>query len=116
MATFSKEFLSGGTGDGLGIKVTQTATVGDTIHAADASEKDEIFIYAFNTDSSDRTLTLEWGGADDPDDLIEHVVPATDGLHLVVPGLILSGGDTVKAFASAANVIVIYGFVNRITA
>jgi hypothetical protein len=114
MPTYSKEFLSGGTGDGLGLKITPTATAGTTVHAAHATAKDEIYIYAFNTHTSDVTLTLEWGDVTAPDDLIEHVVPATDGLHLITPGLILTN-KTIGAFASVADVIIIYGFVNRIT-
>jgi hypothetical protein len=116
MATFTKEFLSGGTGDGLGLKITPTVTAGTIVHTAESTPiKDEIFIYAFNTDTDDVIVTLEWGGVVDPSDLIETVVPATDGLHLLTPGLILSNDDVVKCFASVENVIVIYGFVNRIT-
>jgi hypothetical protein len=116
MATFTKEFLSGGAGDGNGIIINPTATAGTTVHTAESTPiKDEIFIYAFNTDTDDVIVTLEWGGVVDPDNTIEVVVPATDGLHLLTPGLILSNDDVVKCFASVTNVIVIYGFVNRIT-
>jgi hypothetical protein len=115
MATITKQFLSGST-NGRGIKVTGVnAGAAVTIHAADADDKDEVHLWAFNTDSSDRVLTIEFGGTTDPDDLVEFTVPATDGSHLVIPGWVISGGLNVKAFAAVANVIVIHGFVNRIT-
>jgi hypothetical protein len=114
MATYSKEFLSGGTGDGLGIKVVATATAGTTIHTAHATAQDEIHLWAWNTDTVNRVLTVEFGGATDPDDLIEMDIPFQDGLYLVVPGLPLTN-LVVKAFAAAANIIVVHGFVNRLT-
>ena len=120
MATFSKTILSGST-DGKGIKVAATATAGTTIHtgSATATTLDEIWLYAVNTDSTDRKLTIEWGGVGSPDDLIEYTVKAENGLYLIAAGLLIKGNATplvVRAFAATANVIVIHGYVNRITA
>ena len=120
MATFSKIVLSGST-DGRMIKVAATATAGTTIHtgSATATTFDEIWLYAVNSDSTDRKLTIEWGGVTAPDDLIEFTVPAESGLYLIAPGLVLKGNATpliVRAFAASANVVSIAGFVNRITA
>lgn len=115
MATFTKEFLSG-TGDGTGFKLAQTvAGSAETIHTAHATATDEIHLWAFNSDSTDRLVTILFGGTTDPDDYIEFTVPAQDGAYLVIPGWILSGSAVVKAFAAAANVITINGYVNRIT-
>jgi len=120
MATFSKLTLSGST-DGRAIKVAATATPGTTIHtgSATATTFDEIWLYAQNTDSSDRKLTIEWGSTSSPDDLIEQTITAESGLVLVVPGLVIKGNATqlvVRAFAATTNVITIHGYVNRITA
>lgn len=114
MATYTKHILSGST-DGKGIKVTQTATAGDTIHTAHATALDEIWLYAVNTSGSDIKLTIEWGQADAPDGNIEVTTLAESGLILVIPGLLLTNSLVVKAFAGTANVLVIHGFVNRIT-
>ena len=120
MATFSKVNLSGSTGGRL-IKVAQTATTGTTIHATGTSSSifDEIWLYAVNSDTTARKLTIEFGGTSAPDDLIELTVAAESGLVLVVPGLTLVGtgsaARTVTAFAATANVISIGGYVNRIT-
>ncbi len=117
MATYSKELLSGGT-NGKNIKVAATATAGTTIHTATSgtSNLDEIWLYACNTDSTDRKLTIEYGGATSPDELTEITITAEAGWVLVVPGLLLQNSLVVKAFAAAANVVNINGFVNRVTA
>ncbi len=120
MATFSKIALSGST-DGKMIKVAATATAGTTIHTGSttATTFDEVWLYAVNSDTSARKLTIEWGGVSSPDDLIEFTVPAEDGLYLMVPGLVIKGNATaliVRAFCATANVVSIAGYVNRITA
>ena len=117
MATYTREFLTGST-NGKGIKVAATATPGTTVHTAIAgtSSKDEIWLYAVNSSATDVKLTLEWGEATAPDGNIEQTVPAESGLMLLTPGLLLQNSLVLKAFAGSANVIVIHGYCNRITA
>jgi len=120
MATFSKDILSSST-NGRAIKVAATGTPGTTIHTGSTTTTtyDEVWLYAQNTDTTARKLTIEWGNTTSPDDLIEITVPAESGLMLVVPGLIIKGAATalvVRAFAATTNVITIHGYVNRITA
>ena len=114
MAAFSKVALSGAA-DGLMIKVVATSTLGTTIHTAHATAKDEVWLWAVNSDTTDRKLTIEWGGATSPDCLIEVTIPAESGLVLVVPGMILSNSKVVTAFCASANVVMLGGYVNRIT-
>jgi hypothetical protein len=111
--------LSGST-DGRAIKVAATGTPGTTIHtgSSTATHYDEIWLYAQNTDTTARKLTVEWGGTSSPDDLIEITIPAESGLTLVAPGLVIKGNATplvVRAFAASANVVTIHGYVNRIS-
>ena len=119
MATFSKVKLSGST-NGRGILVAATASTGTTIHATGTSSTvlDEVWLYAYNSDTAAVTLTVEFGGTTAPNDNIKLSIPATSGLTLVVPGLILSGtgsaASTITAFAGTTNKIVITGYVNRI--
>ena len=115
MATFSKQLLSGST-NGKQIKVAATATAGTTIHTAHATDLDEIWIYAVNSSASSVKLTIEYGEATAPDGNIEVTVLPEAGLVTIVPGLILTGSLVVKAFAGTANVIMLSGYVNRITA
>jgi len=113
MATFSKALLSGST-NGRQIKVVATASSGTLIHTAHATALDEIWLYAVNDTATDRLLTIQWGGTTATDDDIEFTVRAQNGLYLIVPGLLLTGGTVVRAFCAAANAIQISGYVNRI--
>lgn len=115
MPTYSKLKLSGST-DGRMVKVAATATPGTTIHTAHATDLDEIWLYAVNSDATARKLTIEFGGTTSPDDTIEVTIQPEAGLTVVVPGLILTNSTVVRAFAASANLVLIGGFVNRITA
>jgi hypothetical protein len=117
MATYSKVVLSGST-NGKGIKVAATGTAGTAIHTAGAgtSNADEIWLWCVNSSTSNVKLTIEWGETAAPDGNIEQTIPAEAGLVLIVPGLVLNNSCAVGAFAGTANVLVIFGFVNRITA
>ena len=119
MATFTKVNLSGST-QGRQIKVVATASSGTTIHATGTSSSiiDEVWLYAHNSSGSNVVLTVQYGGTTTPDDDIKLTIPATSGLTLVIPGLILTGtgsaANTIRAYAGTANVITISGYVNRI--
>ncbi len=108
--------LSGST-NGRGIKVAATASSGDTIHTAQSgtSTSDVITVYAYNSSASAVTLTLQWGGTTSVDDDIKLSIPATSGLTLVVPDLVLRNSLVVRAYAGTTNVVTIHGFVNRVT-
>jgi len=118
MATYSKVLLSDST-NGKNISVTG-ANTGAAVDIHDAvagtSDIDEVWLYACNTDSTDRKLTIEYGGVASPDDLTEVTIAAEAGWVLVVPGMLLQNGLVIKAFAAAANVVLVNGYVNRITA
>lgn len=120
MATFSKVLLSGST-NGRMIAVAATATAGTLIHATGTSSSiiDEVWLYAVNTDTTARKLTIEYGNAGTTSDQIEFTVAAESGLYLIVPGLVLTGtgvaANNIRAFAATTNVINIGGYVNRIT-
>ena len=117
MATYTKRALSGST-NGRQIKVAATATAGTTIHTAVAgtSDFDEVWLWCVNSSIVAVKLTVEFGGVSDPDDLIEVTVSPEEGLLLVCPGLVLQNGLVIGAFAGTADVLLISGFVNRITA
>jgi hypothetical protein len=116
MATISRIPLSGST-DGRGIKVVATASSGTTIHTAttSTSDCDVVTLYAYNSSASAVNLTLQWGGTTSVDDDIKLAIPATSGLTLVVPDMVLRNSLVVRAYAGTANVVTIHGFVNRVT-
>ena len=113
---YQKRKLSGSS-DGRGIVVAADSSPGTLIHRAlssvAANEWDEIFIQAVNTSASAVKLTVEWGGTDGPGDHIEVTIPAESGFTQVIPGHVLQNGAIVRAFAAAADVIVLHGYVNR---
>lgn len=125
MATFAKKTLSGST-DGRGILVTPTSSAGETIHTASstATTFQELWIEAYNSHSSDVDLTIEFGGTTSPDDHIKQTIPAGSagdykGTIKVIEGLVLKGNATplvIKAFASVADKITLFGYVNEIAA
>ena len=88
------------------------------VHAAGSgtSNLDEIWLWANNTSGSDVKLTIEWGTATADEGNIEVTIEAESGLVQIIPGLILCNSKDVQAFAGTTDVILITGFVNRITA
>lgn len=125
MAEFEKRRLSGST-DGKNIKIVATATAGTLIHTTSITGTDEnggfdeIWLYATNTSTSDVLLTIEFGGVTSPDDLVNVTIPAKgttglDGEKRIFEGRIIQNGLSVRAFAASANVINVYGYVNRVT-
>lgn len=118
MATAVKRKLSGST-DGMGIKVAATSSTGTTIHTAvsgtTAGTFDEVWLWAFNSDTADIVLTIEFGDTTAPDHNIVVTIPYKAGLVPVAPGLILQNGKVVTAFAGTANKVTLSGFVNAIT-
>ena len=118
--TVSKIKLSGST-DGKGIKVVHTSSgTADTIHQAQSGQVagnfDEIWLYAINNDTVTRLLSLGFGGLNAEDTLNVNVGPQGDVPICIVNGWPLQNALYVKAWcAAAANVITIFGFVNKIT-
>jgi hypothetical protein len=121
MATFTKEFLSGSDG-GRPIKLTGTNTNASVlIHTTGTSNTviDEVWLYAVNRDSVTRTASIQFGGTTEPDDVINVAVQPSQGLYVAIAGLPLTGtgsaGRTINAYSTAANVVSLIGYVNRIT-
>jgi hypothetical protein len=114
--TVSRIPLSGST-HGRGVKVAATSSAGTTIHTATSSttDCDVITMYAYNSSASAVNLTIQWGGTTSVDDDIKLSIPATSGLTLVLPDLVLRNSLVVKAYAGTADVVTIHGFANRVT-
>ena len=111
--SIAKVIPSGST-NGKPIKVVATATAGTTFHTAHATALDEVTMYLTNTDSVDRVVTVEFGGVSSPDNLMKFTLPPNESV-LAVPGIPLTNSLTVGVFASAANVVTMWGYINRIS-
>lgn len=114
MANFTKEPLSENA-TGSGILIINSSTPGTLIHEVAGGVTDEVWLYATNNDASSINLTIEFGDTTTTNN-IKQAIPATSGLTIIVPGLILLEGQTVSAFAATLSKISIFGYVNRISA
>lgn len=109
MASVVKAGLSGiSSGSGAGLTASTTVA---TIHVVPTTALlyDEVWIYAANTTTASVNLTVGWPGAN-----ITVSVPGSQGLLLVVPGLVATSTSTITATAAANSSINVFGFVNRI--
>lgn len=113
MAVFNKVILSGST-NGRPVSVSATASPGVSIHTADASAIDEVWIYAVNRHTSDVVLTIELGGTTTGDQ-ITVTLPTGGGPQLVIPGTPMTNSTVTQAFADVASVVSVFGWVNRIS-
>lgn len=111
--TLTGAFISGST-NGRGIKVDSTTTSGATaLHTAvsGTASIDYVTLSVCNTHTSSVVLTIEFGGTTDPDDHIEVSVGSQRGLQVVCDRMPINNGLAITAYASVADVIVVFGEV-----
>lgn len=117
MASYSRQLLSGST-NGREIPVVATATPGTLIHTAIAGTTafDEVYLWASNVTAAAATLTIEWGGVNDPGDhMVKAIsIPANSAPIPIACGQVLQNGLVVRAFSGTASAINLIGYVNRI--
>src|SRR5262245_47049632 len=129
MSSFSIVPLSGST-DFKGIKITTTASPGDTVHTAQASASlpDLVTLKLNNTDTVPRPYKVQWGGTTSPDDFTDegvllagqtlticHQKPIRNSLIVKVASITLTWVDGIS-YTGAANILVASGHVQRQTA
>lgn len=102
--------------NGRQIKVVATASSGTLMHTsvAGTAKMDLVTIEAVNTHTGDVVLTIQWGGTTDPDDAVEIILPSQEGVRLIVDERRINNGLAIRAFASVADVVLIYGEVDTI--
>lgn len=116
MATFTKRVLQSST-NGRPIAITTTASPGNTIHTAVAgtADIDEVWVYATNLLSNSVKVTIQFGGTDASDSIVQTIEP--ESTQLIIPGLAANNALVIRAYSNAASgSINISGFVNRRTA
>lgn len=87
---------------------------GDTIlNDVDHGDYTQYIIRAANTHDSDVMLSIEFGGSS-PNQLITKKLTANGGIEMVFSGDSLKIPCTVKAFASVANKVNVYGSAQQI--
>ena len=113
MTLITKEYFSSSIA-GRGINIVATASPGSLIHKTTANAFDEVWLWASNPGSASVNLVIEFGGTN-TSDLIVLDIPSNSGLMLVVPGIGLSAGQSLRAFADTPNAVDLFGYVNRIS-
>lgn len=117
MATYSKSILSGSV-DGKQIIISATTSASATpIHTSvtGTSALDEVFLYAYNDATSSIQLSILWGGTTEPNDVVRASLLPKAGRSLLIDGKLLQNALTISAYADIANLIVVDGFVNKIS-
>jgi hypothetical protein len=109
---YSRIPLSGST-NGRPIPVAATATPGTTFHTAQSGTTfvDVVTLYATNTDTTIRTLTLEWGGTGVGNNMVFQLPPKAT--VLLFTDLVIQNSLVCAAFCDVASVVNLAGFVNR---
>ncbi len=111
--TYTTQSLSEST-NGEPIIVSGTTTAAAVlVHTAvnAAGDFDEVELFANNTSDASVDITIEVAGTAQTN-LITRTIPAKT-TKLVLEGVFLDGGMTVKAFASTVDVVNVYGKVGR---
>lgn len=110
--TYLRRPLSGST-NGTGIKVVATGTTGTTIHTAQSGTTivDVVSLEAYNSDTVTRRLTIEWSSTTAPDSNQVFDIPPKSTVPIKMDGVIRNS-LLITAFADAANVVAIQGYVN----
>lgn len=110
---YTREPLSGST-HGRGILLTGTNSAGAvTLHTAQASTTlvDVVTLYASNFGTTNIYVSIEWGGTTSPNDILTFDV-APKATTCLVSDLPIRNSLVVEGFASVANLVSIFGFVN----
>ena len=111
MATYTPAI--GGT-NGRPKKIAGTsAGAADTVYT-NGGGTEEVFITAWNTDTSERKLTLLLGGTTNPDDYLPIYLPPEGGPIAILEGHRFDGSVLIKAFADVANKVNVIVDINQI--
>ena len=119
MTTLSKIPLSGST-NGRGILITgTTATDGTTLHTAAtgsaAGDGDDITIQAYNVATEVQTVTIAWGGTTLVNDIFKVDIPVGVMMPVTPGSMFLRAGLTIKAGATTASKVPVFGSAIRAT-
>lgn len=115
MATYTKEFLTGGSANGTGVLVgTAAIASGTIIHTVPSSVKDVITLWATNIHTAGLVLTIGFG-ATGATDIWTVTIPNGAGPQLVLADWPLASTLVIRATTTQASVLSIFGSANRIT-
>src|SRR3990167_349885 len=119
MPTLTRLPLSGST-NGRGILITgTTATDGTTLHTAAtgsaAGDVDDITLQAYNSATETQTVVIAWGGTTLVNDIWKADLPVGFCGALSPGSMFLRAGLVIKAGATTASKVTVFGSVIRAT-
>lgn len=105
------DHLSGST-NGQPIQVTGTGSGGAvTIHNPGAGNTDVVYLWATNTSAATVILTVEWGGTGVGNEQDFTIAP--NETLPIVAGAAIEGANAIEAYADTANVVNLFGRIER---
>lgn len=115
MPTYTKHLLSQST-NGRHVTLGATMSPGTLIHTAvsGTTDYDEIWIWAYNDNPANYTVTVEWGSTGSSD-CITSTLASKGGYISLVPGLLLNNSTQLRCYSGTVGGVAINGFVNRIS-
>lgn len=113
MATYTLEYFTGST-NGVPVAVTSTNSAGATAFHTTSTNKEELFVYAYNNHTVDVEIGVDFGSTTSP---VRVSIPAKAGPVVVIPGWPLRNGRTVAAFCSTVSTSALFvaGHVLKVT-
>ena len=103
-------FLSGATGVTPFKIIVETESPGEVVHTAAPGVLDEVWLWAESGNATPVTLTLLFATEKPRVFILPPLEP-----YMILPGVALVDGNSIWAFASVADVVIYFGYVNRIT-
>lgn len=113
MPSFSRQLFSGST-NGKPINIAATASPGTLIHTAHATDKDVVYLELCDYGAVDTICTVEIGTTGSYQTFRVKVLKDS-GPVVAIEKITLTGSQEVRVFCSAANEVVAFGHVDRIT-
>ena len=117
--TFTRRQLSGAT-NGQPVMVQATSSPGTLIHTGGATATtgnfDSLYLWAnMRATGATDVLTIEWGTTATNGQVVVPLTPGVVPLAVVNGWSLFATSETVRCFATAADLISIVGYVNRAT-
>lgn len=103
--------------DGAPIVIAATATPGtlitSSIKGGESGVVDQVFLWACNNDSVSRDLVIQLGGTSSSHELTVSLPAKT--ITKILDGAFLNNNKNVRAYCATANVVSVWGYIDRWT-
>jgi len=106
--------------NGKPVAITGTDSAGETTIFTSTSTTntcDEVYMYVSNSSATDGTVTVAIGSTANTGDLVckDLAVAANESMLIVIPGLRIDNGVTIKAYKDSSSTLNAHLAINRIS-